>query len=572
MEQCVAAKFPNWQPIPFKLGIISTSMALLFSTFLLSGPLDLLQDKLSVTANRESAGFCATDDFHAKMQDFKEHIDRDVTNYTLSNTQTNIFMSYRDAVSNDTDLYGEPEFECITDDGSPGTKESYYMNGKNKTHGPFFPGYCRRRLKMELNVLDAYTSVCKVKRRVCVDRALLAIICTTIEVDVPCHTLNNKDEDALSSLDKYREEEREISDENVTIESDADPDDLKHLQNKSAKILTTLLKQINIAGVIYSVYVVIALYFPIPLKLFRSPLKVQATQLIFGAGKYTFIAIVLIIWYGYHYLGNLIRSPEFNIYLKNIIVDPCFVDGKFIGERATFVRDVCSDLIEFENQMGLAKAQISQMNKQIGLFNNEDCACSHSPQYAGTNFNSVLLGLLVDNDADPAFFGFDLNGAYYMPNPDTLFLGNENICTNATYAREEILIAEDIGLSFWELWIASGHFAKLIVQVAITNFGLALLKLADPFCLCKGTYESPPANMSGRKCNDAEISMVADDKISLEEITEDKAADLKALAIRESLIWGFLANSSLQVSSLQHSQILANFISLITYSLVRRSS
>lgn len=68
------------------------------------------------------------------------------------------------------------------------------------------------------------------------------------------------------------------------------------------------------------------------------------------------------------------------------------------------------------------------------------------------------------------------------------------------YAREEIFVAEDTGgLSFWEFWTASGLVAKLTVQVAIINFGRVLLKLADPFCVCNGTYDVPPNDFGYRR-------------------------------------------------------------------------
>ena len=78
--------------------------------------------------------------------------------------------------------------------------------------------------------------------------------------------------------------------------------------------------------------------------------------------------------------------------------------------------------------------------------------------------------------------------------------------------------------------------------MAIINFGRALLKVADPFCVCNGTYESPPKDLVTTGSNDeAAISLIADDK----DLQDKKAGDLKALAIRETVIWGFLANSSL---------------------------
>mmetsp|Transcript_12749 Transcript_12749/g.18545 ORF Transcript_12749/g.18545 Transcript_12749/m.18545 type:complete len:247 (+) Transcript_12749:420-1160(+) len=118
-------------------------------------------------------------------------------------------------------------------------------------------------------------------------------------------------------------------------------------------------------------------------------------------------------------------------------------------------------------------------------------------------------------------------------------MGNETICTNRVYAKEEILAANDTGLSVWELWISSGILTALILKFAITNFGLALLKLADPFCTCGGKYESPPMVINSDNEQDVE------DNQSLavtEEVTKDKEAELYTIAIRQSIFWGFISN------------------------------
>jgi hypothetical protein len=167
---------------------------------------------------------------------------------------------------------------------------------------------------------------------------------------VPSHTLFiGKAQQSSATLDDQRAEERVIACQEVTIQRDTDTDSSNHLQIKAAKILSRLLKLINSVCVIYSVYVVVALYFSIPLKLIRPSLKVRAEGLVIGAGQYTFMVSVLISWYVYLYVGNIIRSPESKSYLKQLIVDPCFVDADFIGARASFVHDISSeDLIDFD--------------------------------------------------------------------------------------------------------------------------------------------------------------------------------------------------------------------------------
>jgi hypothetical protein len=82
---------------------------------------------------------------------------------------------------------------------------------------------------------------------------------------VPSHTLFiGKAQQSSATLDDQRAEERVIACQEVTIQRDTDTDSSNHLQIKAAKILSRLLKLINSVCVIYSVYVVVALYFSTP--------------------------------------------------------------------------------------------------------------------------------------------------------------------------------------------------------------------------------------------------------------------------------------------------------------------
>ena len=97
------------------------------------------------------------------------------------------------------------------------------------------------------------------------------------------------------------------------------------------------------------------------------------------------------------------------------------------------------------------------------------------------------------------------------------------------------------------------------MKFSIPNFGVALLKLADPFCVCDGTYESPT-----RAINQSLAE--AKDHSSLLHVNEDikniKIAVLKAIALRECLFWGFCTNMSLVSLVLASSSRLDEFKSL----------
>lgn len=44
------------------------------------------------------------------------------------------------------------------------------------------------------------------------------------------------------------------------------------------------------------------------------------------------------------------------------------------------------------------------------------------------------------------------------------------------------------------MWISSGLLAPFLIRLAVTNFGIAVLRLADPLSICGGKYEGPPGN------------------------------------------------------------------------------
>lgn len=535
-----AEKFPNWQQIPYNLGIWSTSLTLLLATGLLSG--GVLLDKVSVTVNKDNSTSLCAADFDAKIADFESHIKSPkVSNFRVGSKQHNKTLEFRDALLSDTTLYGTDGFECSDKQGI-GSKDSYRAQKKHLEYGPYFPGFCGAARELALH--NAMTATCIDKIWVCVDDCAICacIVGKHVEVPIPCppHTYDSE----VADVTNYRIEQRKrIEREEIKITSDVTEDDLNNIQDNSAILIKKLLKQIDIAGTFYSVYVCIALFFPTPLRLYRPSLLIQLQQFVFGAGKFRFIASVLIIWWFYEYIGLLVRSPQVKIYLKNLFSDPCFVDGEFISRRYKILRDTCSTLMDFEKEWGLAKVQIDGIKPEVESFYDSDaCGCKFPGRYLFPLFADSHLS--VDRES-MWNIGFDnlwnvvaksSKSSVWSPRVNSTFLGNETICVDREYAMNEVLVASEADLNFWELWIASGLLANLVVKIAIAQFGVALLKVADPFTSCKGMYECPPTLNQ----NDGEHELFVDGRVK-----EIKEAALRTLAIRESIIWGFISNSCL---------------------------
>jgi hypothetical protein len=92
----------------------------------------------------------------------------------------------------------------------------------------------------------------------------------------------------------------------------------------------------------------------------------------------------------------------------------------------------------------------------------------------------------------------------YMPHENITFLGNSSICTNSTASRRLVWESHgDVNKSeghWYDLWIASGFIATVLIKVAIANFGLALMELADPFVVCAGEFLWMPTSFgNGRQ-------------------------------------------------------------------------
>jgi len=111
------------------------------------------------------------------------------------------------------------------------------------------------------------------------------------------------------------------------------------------------------------------------------------------------------------------------------------------------------------------------------------------------------------------------------------------VCIDKDYARELVLVASENGLNVWEIWFQSGLLAKLIVKVAIANFGVALFKCADPFSSCNGIYETPP-NVNQKAQSPEAIAHLKKARI-------DMSDALKTIAFKEALFWGMITNFSL---------------------------
>jgi len=501
MDPVVGQPFPGWKPIPFKIGVISTAFALLIASVLLSK--NAITNHLAISTQVDQRqGFCSTEDFDEKFLAFRDRIrGENVTNFYNAEKQFNVTLRFQNVLNSNTTQDWNNE--------------------------------CDRQFDYEQR--QSIMNKCTFNEKVCVDAGWgLSIICKTITVTL---------ESCVYALQGAAVE---VSDVDPNIESDADINGLNQLNQQSTALVQRLLRQIDIAGSLYTIYVVITLFFPTPIVLFRPSLTIRGKQLLCGVQRYIFIVTVLIIYWGYDNLFRYLAHPEVQIFFKNLVTDPCFIDSDFIHNRTDVVRETCERLIVMENTLGSVGAKINGTLDVMYECNDDFPSCD---------------ALSDPHELDRDKYGLDTSfkkcNDIYAPSH---FIGNETICVNREYSRNEILIADDTGLNFWQLWIQSGLLAILLIKFAITNFGVALLKMADPFFVCNGEYESPPNVMNANLVEDGdEISPLLHVN---ETIRDNKIAALKTVAFRDCLVWGLFTNLSLACLVISSSSRLDHFLIL----------
>lgn len=531
MAPCIEKRFPGWKPIPFKMGLVSSSLTLLLATALLSD--HAITGKFT---HAKGSGFCSTKDAEAKLVTFDDHIrSSNVTNILMGERQYHETKKYRNSLLKDATRYGiESESSCVQFPSAMNwnnvqvsnnffTKEAYEVDPtRTMKYGPnFFPGYCRAAKDY------SRTFGCTLPKRICLDDWGFNWFCKTVTVSVPC------------SPTWQGEIDEELQADEVAFKSEASAEDLDHLQQDSVKAVETILRQIDLAGTVYSFYIVLALFFPTPIIIYKPNRYIALKKSLFGVGKNTFIVVALIIYWGYEHITTLFNLPEVRIFFTNFLTDPCFLDSDFIGNRTKIVRDVCTKLIDVENKVGTAKFEITQLIADVTQFD-EQCGCPYPGRYLNSSY------LMEDSNV----LGFEKNWSIKMfvdksdvlllkPKDQFQFLGNETICVDQAYARDQIMLAEDTGLSWWQLWITSGLLAGLVIKFFISNLGISLVKLADPFYSCEGKYQSPPEDLKYTSSDDEEGDTQSFLYVN-REITEIKTASLRAIAFRGTIFWGVL--------------------------------
>eukprot|EP00558_Chaetoceros_sp_UNC1202_P003687 CAMPEP_0197233954 /NCGR_PEP_ID=MMETSP1429-20130617/1847_1 /TAXON_ID=49237 /ORGANISM="Chaetoceros sp., Strain UNC1202" /LENGTH=302 /DNA_ID=CAMNT_0042692271 /DNA_START=24 /DNA_END=932 /DNA_ORIENTATION=- len=219
----------------------------------------------------------------------------------------------------------------------------------------------------------------------------------------------------------------------------------------------------------------------------------------------------------------------------NLLANPCFADTAFLEARSSLITRKCDEILFMSNEIGSLNTTIDHILLEVGIF---DEACDCPFPFTNTRGLTVPSHISFETKEDLQLNRLvarvsGSNDALWGPDPSTPFAGNSTVCNNPSYARE-YLRAPEASASFWDIWIKTGLFAMILVKITIANFGVSLMRFADPFSPFNGKYECPPERYDS-----------AESEEDMQELKDNMHSILKLIGARRTLFWGFLTNMGL---------------------------
>ena len=118
------------------------------------------------------------------------------------------------------------------------------------------------------------------------------------------------------------------------------------------------------------------------------------------------------------------------------------------------------------------------------------------------------------------------------------FAGNTTVCQDSELARNLLLQAPASEFSGPDLWLQSGLVSALVIKCVVANFVISLLKVADPFVVCKGEFMWLPAKFG--------LGVASNDKSRLfARFKATKEASLWYINFRDLVFWGLIMHLAL---------------------------
>jgi len=576
-------RFPDWEPLPYRCGIITMLVLLGLTTILLTPSIVL--DKPSSSSLQFCRGVDGGIEHHIqKVQETLANITR-IEYARFEDAYTTEFAA---ALSEDTNRYGTDEYPCGEVDSQERKDQWENMNG-NKT---FFTGWCEEKRLEEIEASEKQTITipreCKsAKVEACLDWWGFGWFCKSAseEVCIGPTTLSSPDVNAVDNhvaLVKYQmevERMERLKDANVNAPQENVTSIVDDISSASSKFAEQLKYQVDVASYLYIAYLWVAAFCPSPIVLFRSSLSVRLKRNVFGMRKEVFVLTVLVIWFGISYFQKFALDPSIQLYLANLSANPCYADPEFLKQKQDAISDVCVELGKMDSERTIRQQDIEQ-KLFMADFMLDTCGC-RIPDRNLTKYLFIPSGLFVSNSEDdlPEWveaIGMKARNApyyesvgnedyskrtygFYLPEKDSPFIGNTTVCEDPEYRREQIHEAPESGMSWFQLWISSGMLAELFTKLVAANFCVAILKSADPLGSIDGMYERPA------------IEYFQVDNTNMKTLQKDKTLVLWTVAVRGCVVWGLLMHllmfnlifTSVTNEELRQNDIVYGSISLV---------
>ena len=553
-------RFPGWKPIKYRVHLILTGTVTFMSLILLN-PSALLPANTSVGGLTLKGELCKPFDRNAGLEALKSEV-LEITNYRVAVRQWAHMWNFQKALLNDTTRYGvsdalgDDTCKTIPPNGTvrevPGNKAQWadITSYPAAEFGSFFPGYCASA--REAAKLTALSATCVDEKCGCpripdtgftrffgiADKELCFLrLCITSPLACPAHT-----NDAVINPDNYSELQLNATNSGEpSVEPPTRPKLSDAAKEQARTGLLLLLYQIDVASNLYALYVFISLFFPHPLLVFRMPRWIAIKRFLFGAEQTTFIIIFVSSLWIYKYIKEFLSDPDLAIIINNFLQgDPCYLDGKYVYDRYAVIDEICDKLVPLQPNFEFKFQSVSPILAEIEHFAQDSCQNCLFPmrylfEFRTEKFPLSEVGQLGFSKPSP-----DLMCArrgkctVLLPVDDIVFLGNRTICLDSEYAKSRALVAPDTKFVLQasvNLWINTGLLASFLVKIAMTNFSMGLLNLADPFLTCDGKFMWIPEAL-GTGVGSKDTNQV------FRGFTNNKRTSLRNTFLRTCIIWG----------------------------------
>lgn len=113
---------------------------------------------------------------------------------------------------------------------------------------------------------------------------------------------------------------------------------------------------------------------------------------LFGVHKTNFMLLFVAGWWCYDYYSMLLASPAIQIYLSNLSLNPCFLDGEHMRQRQAIIAASCAEIRTLQANFTVASITIEDTLREVEHFT-QTCRCNYpDAALAGTIFHCASCG------------------------------------------------------------------------------------------------------------------------------------------------------------------------------------